>query len=59
MGLAEVIADPSAKIEALHFYTFNQFKSSEAWAEGLAGDTPIAEPRDARWTRRSNRLPPL
>ena len=31
MGLAEVIADPSAKIEALHFYTFNQVKSSEAW----------------------------
>ncbi len=31
MGLAEVIADPSAKIEALHFYTFNQVESSEAW----------------------------
>ncbi len=31
MGLAEVIADPSAKIEALHFYTFNQVESTEAW----------------------------
>ncbi len=31
MGLAEVIADPSANIEALHFYTFNQVRSSEAW----------------------------
>ena len=31
MGLADVIADPSAKIEALHVYTFNQVESSEAW----------------------------
>ncbi len=31
MGLGEVIADPSAKIEALHIYTFNQVESSEAW----------------------------
>ncbi len=31
MGLADVIADPSAKIEALHLYTFNQVESSEAW----------------------------
>ncbi len=31
MGLGEVIADPSAKIEALHFYTFNQVESCEAW----------------------------
>ncbi len=31
MGLAEVIADPTAKIEALHFYTFNQVESTEAW----------------------------
>jgi methylenetetrahydrofolate reductase (NADPH) len=31
MGLGEVIADPSAKIEALHVYTFNQVESSEAW----------------------------
>ena len=31
MGLGEVIADPSAKIEALHLYTFNQIESSEAW----------------------------
>ena len=31
MGLADVIADPSAKIEALHVYTFNQVESAEAW----------------------------
>ncbi|MCH8992056.1 MAG: methylenetetrahydrofolate reductase [Acidobacteria bacterium] len=31
MGLAEVIADPSARIEALPFYTFNQVESSEEW----------------------------
>jgi methylenetetrahydrofolate reductase (NADPH) len=31
MGLADVIADPSAKIEALHVYTFNQVESTEAW----------------------------
>ncbi len=31
MGLADVIADPSAKIEALHLYTFNQVESTEAW----------------------------
>jgi methylenetetrahydrofolate reductase (NADPH) len=31
MGLAEVIADPTAEIEALHFYTFNQVESTEAW----------------------------
>jgi len=31
MGLTEVIADPTAKIEALHFYTFNQVESTEAW----------------------------
>jgi methylenetetrahydrofolate reductase (NADPH) len=31
MGLADVIRDPSAKIEALHLYTFNQVESSEAW----------------------------
>jgi methylenetetrahydrofolate reductase (NADPH) len=31
MGLADAIADPSAKIEALHLYTFNQVESSEAW----------------------------
>lgn len=30
-GLGEVIADPSAKIEALHFYAFNQVESCEAW----------------------------
>ena len=34
MGLAEVIADPSARIEALHFYTFNQVESSEEWRKG-------------------------
>ncbi len=31
MGLADVIADSSAKIEALHFYTFNQVESTEGW----------------------------
>ncbi len=31
MGLAEVIADPTAKIEALHCSTFNQVESTEAW----------------------------
>ncbi len=31
MGLADAIADPSAKIEALHLYTFNQVESAEAW----------------------------
>jgi methylenetetrahydrofolate reductase (NADPH) len=31
MGLADVIRDPSAKIEALHLYTFNQVESTEAW----------------------------
>jgi len=31
MGLADVIADPSAKVEALHLYTFNQVESTEAW----------------------------
>ncbi len=35
MGLAEVIADPSARIEALHLYTFNQVESTEAWRNDL------------------------
>ncbi len=30
MGLSEVIADPEANIEALHFYTFNQVGSCGA-----------------------------
>ena len=34
MGLADAIADPSAKIEALHLYTFNQVESTEAWRKG-------------------------
>ncbi len=30
-GLAPVLLDPSARIEALHVYTFNQVASFEAW----------------------------
>ncbi len=33
IGLSEVIADPSANIEAAHFYTFNQVESLEAWRQ--------------------------
>lgn len=33
MGLSEVIADPEANIEVLHFYTFNQVESCEAWRQ--------------------------
>ncbi len=33
IGLSEVIADPSAGIEAAHFYTFNQVESLEAWRQ--------------------------
>lgn len=32
-GLGEVMADPAANIEALHFYTFNQVESCEAWRQ--------------------------
>ena len=32
-GLGEVMADPAADIEALHFYTFNQVESCEAWRQ--------------------------
>lgn len=32
-GLAAVIADPAAKIEALHFYTFNAVESCETWRQ--------------------------
>lgn len=32
-GLSEVISDPAAKIEALHFYTFNAVESCEAWRQ--------------------------
>ena len=33
MGLSQVIADPTADIEVVHFYTFNQVESSEAWRQ--------------------------
>ena len=33
IGLSEVIADPTANIEAAHFYTFNQVESLEAWRQ--------------------------
>ncbi len=32
-GLSQVIADPTADIEVVHFYTFNQVESSEAWRQ--------------------------
>jgi len=32
-GLSELIADPTANIEAAHFYTFNHVKSLEAWRQ--------------------------
>ena len=34
MGLSQAIADPTADIEVVHFYTFNQVESSEAWRRG-------------------------
>jgi len=33
MGLSEVIADPTANIEALHIFTFNQVESFEEWRQ--------------------------
>ncbi len=33
VGLSQVIADPTADIEVVHFYTFNQVESSEAWRQ--------------------------
>ncbi len=33
MGLSQAIADPTADIEVVHFYTFNQVESSEAWRQ--------------------------
>ncbi len=33
MGLSEVIANPVANVRALHFYTFNQVESCEAWRQ--------------------------
>lgn len=30
-GLEDVISDPAAEVEALHFYTFNQVESCESW----------------------------
>ncbi|MCZ6630550.1 MAG: methylenetetrahydrofolate reductase [Actinobacteria bacterium] len=33
MGLSQVIADPTADIEVVHLYTFNQVESSEAWRQ--------------------------
>lgn len=32
-GLEAVISDPVADVEALHFYTFNQVESCEAWRQ--------------------------
>ena len=32
-GLSQVIADPTADIEVVHLYTFNQVESSEAWRQ--------------------------
>ena len=34
MGLSQAIADPTADIEVVHFYTFNPVESSEAWRRG-------------------------